>query len=341
MEKQEISEQQDVGIASYTPTAYEEVSWPVVESGEPPVESSFQQTTFETISQETNFAVDPMFPDFTDEFLSQAQEKEVQQYCEPSSVATDRQEKTFEGSSPTTPSDEQSNADFVEDTSGISGSIEEPEASMDRSAELEADDNHASESFLAQQVPELELEPEVSPEAVQTEQSGIDEAALMQALEESYAKGCSDTRAEVELSKRQIEESYTLLWEDMQTQLAESLHNNERRAVELAFQIAKRMVGNVVETQREYVVNVIREALQAAGGAEIKSIRVSPQDYEFLSLNGYGERVKIHGDAKLSFTSDETIRAGCVVETSSGQVDFDLDKAWSRMHGKVFQGPQS
>jgi flagellar biosynthesis/type III secretory pathway protein FliH len=124
----------------------------------------------------------------------------------------------------------------------------------------------------------------------------------------------------------------------MQLQLAQGIQSHERSAVELAFQIAKRMVGSAVENQRECVVTVIQEAMQAAAGSEIKCIRVSPQDYEFLSLNAYGERIKIHGEGKLSFVSDETVRHGCIVETSSGQVDFDLDQAWARMHHKVFQG---
>jgi flagellar biosynthesis/type III secretory pathway protein FliH len=40
-------------------------------------------------------------------------------------------------------------------------------------------------------------------------------------------------------------------------------------------------------------------------------------------------------DGSWSFVQDETIRAGCVVETSSGEVDFRLDQAWERIKDNV------
>ncbi len=331
METQKDPSDIAAAIATYQPTAYEDVSWPRIEGGVQQDES-FQQTEFETIDTGVQFVADPMFQDFTEEFAEQAREKEMALDASPSHQEQ-LQSEFVNGQQDEALSSKVE--DSTEETVALDGSNESAEFVADGLEGLShVEENSTSLDAGADETTEIEPE---APAA----SSAIDEAALTQALEEAYAKGCADTRAEVELCKQQLEERYTLLWEDMQTQLSESLQISETNAVELAFQIARRMLGNVVENQREYVVGVMKEALQAAGGAEIKCVRVSPQDYEFLSLNQYGERIKIHGDAKLSFASDETIRAGCIIETSSGQIDFDLDKAWARMHGKVFQEPQS
>jgi flagellar biosynthesis/type III secretory pathway protein FliH len=380
MKTQDNFEQPLVTVSTYTPTPYEEVAWPVAEKSET-LKEDFREAEYTTVSAQAEFEVDPIFPDFTQqvlekeaqerlrkqavlepeptpEFQIRAEETATPEASEPQSADLEVTDPTAEHNVPQDSQVEQIEPETAEDQSLVDSevSLEAPDSAVeDADSSLETQDSgvKAVDSSQDDQIystieadkvelePEILIEPDSAQKQPQPEKVQIEEAALKQALEESYAKGCHDTRAEVEISKRQLEESYTLLWEDMQTQLTEAMQTNERRAVELAFQIAKKMVGNVVDTHREYVVSVIREALQAAGSAEIKSVRVSPQDYEFLALNGYGERVKIHGDSKLLFISDETIRAGCIVETSSGQIDFDLDKAWARVHGKVFQGPQS
>jgi flagellar biosynthesis/type III secretory pathway protein FliH len=108
----------------------------------------------------------------------------------------------------------------------------------------------------------------------------------------------------------------------------------------LAFQIAKKLVGAVVTDHRAYIHEVISEALRAAGNAEIKSVRVSPQDYEFLSTP-QGNDASSVTDRAWKLESDDSIGAGCIVVTSAGDVDFDLEKSWARMREKVTRGPKS
>lgn len=169
----------------------------------------------------------------------------------------------------------------------------------------------------------------------------FDEEKVREALEQAYEQGCADVRQEVVEIQRQLEERYRLLWEDMQVQLEEALHANEVKAVELALQVAKRLVGDVVDTKRDYILRVVQEAIKLTSGAQISSVRVSPQDYEFLKLEGYGDKTKAIAGEYLSFVSDDSIRAGCVLVTSAGEVDSDLGKAWERIRAKVLQEPES
>jgi flagellar biosynthesis/type III secretory pathway protein FliH len=133
---------------------------------------------------------------------------------------------------------------------------------------------------------------------------------------------------------RAIEERYRTIIDDMGAQIHQEIEAVERRAVEFSLQIARKLVGTIVEINPEYILQVIKEAVKLTGGATIKAIKVNPQDLEFLKMVSPDRQFK-EFDGSWSFQADETIRAGCIVETSSGEVEFNLDKAWERIKESV------
>ena len=156
------------------------------------------------------------------------------------------------------------------------------------------------------------------------------EALKVSVADDSRAEATRDSDEKL----KAIEERYATLIEDMNAQIREGLEGVERRAVEFAVQVAKKLVGTIVEINPEYVLEVIKEGVKLTGGATVKSIRVSPQDLEFLKMLAPEKQFK-EFDGSWSFQGDETIRAGCIIETSSGEVEFDLDKAWERIKESV------
>jgi flagellar biosynthesis/type III secretory pathway protein FliH len=150
-------------------------------------------------------------------------------------------------------------------------------------------------------------------------------------LQQEIAAQCA---AESEEKAMAIEERYRAIIDDMGGQIRQEVEAVERRAVEFAIHVARKLVGTIVEINPEYVLEVIQEAVKVTGGAIIKAIRVSPQDLEFLKMLSPERQFK-EFDGSWSFQSDETIRAGCVVETSAGEVEFDLDKTWERIRESV------
>jgi flagellar biosynthesis/type III secretory pathway protein FliH len=323
-----------VTVATYRLPEYVPESWPVVSDEQHT--SRFIPEEFSQVG-EAVYAVDAMFADFG------AKEDNT---IELSSEAGD-----FELHPAVELSDEGDSAPVIEDVLDISEdtpSISAPEVveCFDSSAEAvdcvhPAEEDETSEEEPLAQTEPLNVEHEQRLEDIDSGSSmQLDEERLQEALSQSYEKGRLDGRQEVEEIQRQLEERYRLLWEDMQTQLDEALRSNEHKAVELALQVARRMVGGVIENQRDYIHEVIRQAIAVAGGAEISAVRVSPKDYEFLKLSEYGDTKKILSGRHISFVSDESIRAGCVLVTNAGEVDFDLDKAWERMRAKAVQEPE-
>ena len=78
----------------------------------------------------------------------------------------------------------------------------------------------------------------------------------------------------------------------------------------------------------------MREALKYAGTASIKKVKVSAQDLEFIEVMGLSKKLK-EFDGSWAFEADENLKSGCVIETSAGEVDFNLEKSWERIAESV------
>lgn len=126
------------------------------------------------------------------------------------------------------------------------------------------------------------------------------------------------------------------LFHDLDKQMKERLEAVERKAVDLAVAISKKLIDGVVEINPEYVLKIVTEALGLSGGATIHRVRISPQDMEFMEVVGAARHLKEY-DGTWKFEADETVRAGCIVETSAGEIDYQLDAAWERVRDNILK----
>lgn len=288
-------------LKTFKPTAFQLSEFEVVE--QTVVVDSFQVAQFVSLGSVAP-AVDPMFEVYDGGFIPEPSSDEMAAVQEESQAQDSEAEAEVES----VPSD-------VE-TVGVSEE-EVPEQGFDLEAherELAAkqaeEDRKALEEEYARQLEEVRV--------------SAKEEALTEARRESEEK------------IKAIEERYAALIDDMSVQIREGVEGVERRAVDFAIHIAKKLVGAIVEVNPEYVLGIIQEAVKLTGGATIKAIRVSPQDLEFLKMLSPDRQFK-EFDGSWSFQADETIHAGCVVETSSGEVEFDLDKAWGKIKESVLK----
>lgn len=161
-------------------------------------------------------------------------------------------------------------------------------------------------------------------------------------LEEARAAGQEEgkiaAQAEYDAQFRALQESMSTTLEDVRVQALEHARGLEEKAAELAVKIARKLLGEVAQGTKEYIIPLVKEAVALAGSADIKRIRVSPRDYEFIQ----GMKAASTGgssEVPWTFEADDSIRIGCVVATSSGDVDFDLDKAWERIRDQIIGKP--
>lgn len=162
------------------------------------------------------------------------------------------------------------------------------------------------------------------------ELEAIKQQAFMEGQQAGLEAAVSANAERMELAETRMVQ----MMEDLQKQVGQHSRMIERQGVDLAMKIALKIVHETVSINPEYIVPVVTEALGLAGTASIRRVRVSAQDLEFIKLVGLEKNVK-EFDGTWQFIVDDTVKNGCIVETSAGQIDFQLDPAWERIKDKV------
>ena len=133
-----------------------------------------------------------------------------------------------------------------------------------------------------------------------------------------------------------LEKNISEVIKDLGAQLGEHLRQVEKNSVELALSISQKIIHHAVDINPEYIGQIVKEALLHVGSSAIRTIKVSPQDFEFIEVVGLPKSL-VELDGTWKFVADDSVRTGCVVETSSGEIDFRLDKAWERVSNNILK----
>ncbi len=183
-------------------------------------------------------------------------------------------------------------------------------------------------------VTNLVEEQEVQFEARLDEMQKEFEAKIEAAKREGFEAGRLAATEEIDQRNKVIEDRYAQVLEDVGLQISDNIKQIENQSVDLSVQIARKLIGTCVDINPEYILDIVRESIRLSGGAVIQSIKVSPQDHEFLTLLNLPKQFKEY-DGTWQFERDDTVASGCIVITSGGEVDFQLDAAWERIKEKV------
>ncbi len=305
-------------VKTFKPSTFQLSQFEVVARGN--LVTEFSRDEFPVV-QGRPVVVDPMFEVYDDLVAAHEYAEEVESHDE---VPGHDQGSLFVPDLELPADSEQESAQVVEE--------EATDALLEREVAEVVDQAPVTETLV---VPLTELE--------LLRKSFEEERLVLQAAHDQELEAVrTATRQEVEAHAgheseeriRAIEERYRTIIDDMGAQIHQEIEAVERRAVEFSLQVARKLVGTIVEINPEYILQVIKEAIKLTGGATIRAIKVNPQDLEFLKMVSPDRQFK-EFDGSWSFQADETIRAGCIVETSSGEVEFNLDKAWERIKESV------
>lgn len=147
-------------------------------------------------------------------------------------------------------------------------------------------------------------------------------------------EGVSST-VESNLNRMQgLENRLEGLISDVHKQLAEIEQSTARSGMELVLAICRKIIGTAVDINPEYIIDILKQAINKSGTSTIRTIRVSAEDMEFIDVIGVRKMISEY-DGSWDFEADPTVKSGCIVETSSGEIDFQLDAAWERIKDKV------
>jgi flagellar assembly protein FliH len=173
---------------------------------------------------------------------------------------------------------------------------------------------------------ELVAEPVVEAAPPPPDFAALEEAARIEGYnrghEEGYAAGLAAAEAAMAASVEQL----ARLAAGVREQHATFYRAAERQVVDLALQIAQKVVEHEVENMPDLAVGVIRAALDEMDARTAVRVRVSPDDEELLRRR-WAQVVPPGVDAaRIELQADERIQSGgAVIETTQGQVDAQLE----------------
>jgi flagellar assembly protein FliH len=160
----------------------------------------------------------------------------------------------------------------------------------------------------------------------------IEEAARLQGynvgFEQGYAAGMGSAEEVIADSLQRLQS------------LVSSVHENhtaffrsaERQVVDLALQIAQKVIEREVENMPDLAVNVIRAALEEMDARTAVRVRVNPDDEELLRRRWLQVVPPGVGPDRVELQVDERVKAGgAVIETTHGEVDAQLDSKLAQL----------
>ena len=158
------------------------------------------------------------------------------------------------------------------------------------------------------------------------------EEGRAEGFHDGYEQGLAAGRAESE----QVMAELQRFQQAVSQRIDDFLLSSEKNCVNLSLKIAKRLLLTTAEARPEYIIEVVREGLKAIGAAKPLRIRVSTQDFEFLEVIGMPPELSSH-ELGAEYVLDETIKAGCVIETQFGEVDLQLERMWEQVAAELFE----
>ena len=166
----------------------------------------------------------------------------------------------------------------------------------------------------------------------EAEAARIREEARLAGYEEGFAAGREDARVGLAPTASSLGDALT----SIRSLEASAADRVEGQAVELAVQIAERVLAGAVAVEPERLLDVVRGALRTVVDRERVTILVHPEDLDLMresistvtdSLGGI-EHVEVQEERRVS-------RGGAIVRTSYGEVDARLETKLDRARAVV------
>jgi len=124
-------------------------------------------------------------------------------------------------------------------------------------------------------------------------------------------------------------QSINTFLKNLEKESKELILNMDKEVLNLALNIAQKLILKEIERDPEISLRLIKEALNyIAEGTEL-NIKVNPEEYKFLEENLLKY---IPPSQKIKLIPDESIsKGGIFIETSLGVIDATFEKRWKKL----------
>ena len=156
-----------------------------------------------------------------------------------------------------------------------------------------------------------------------------------QAYQNGFEKGKKSALESHKVEVAAAVQSLSQAAAEIQNLRPEIYQSIEHEVVELALSIARKVVCQEIQTQKDVVVCVAREALsQVEVPGKIK-IRLNPADLKFITETQDQISKLLDQMDNVTFEAEDGIAAGgCVIETGLGEIDARIEKQFQVVEDK-------
>ncbi len=161
--------------------------------------------------------------------------------------------------------------------------------------------------------------------AARAEADAIREQARAEGFAQGRAEGEAMARAEAEALLRPAVEALAAGADALAAERAAVAERVEHQAVELAFELAGKVVVGAIEAQPERVLDVVRGALRCLVERERVQVLVNPEDLPIVRGAMDGLRGELGGIEHVEVQEERRLtRGGAIVRTPDAEVDAGL-----------------
>lgn len=113
---------------------------------------------------------------------------------------------------------------------------------------------------------------------------------------------------------------------------AELFTQTEGHLVQLAFHMAKRLAAHEISISPDSTLNVIKQAIEVAQSEEQVTVKVAPEQLEFLETLKQEGAKELEHLKKIKLEADKSVTVGgCIVTTNFGEIDSRFEERVGRL----------
>lgn len=148
---------------------------------------------------------------------------------------------------------------------------------------------------------------------------------LQKAHAEAYDKAYAEYTAKNDLTLLDFARDLDLTVASVLKALEDWTQLTEQKLTDIATEIARRVITAELQSSREAIFGIVREAIAEVTHSDSARIRLNPWDAQSMSDQKEHIIAAARSIRTLEFVEDPEISGGCIIETDGGIIDATID----------------
>lgn len=166
----------------------------------------------------------------------------------------------------------------------------------------------------------------------QDSQQQIIEQGKQEGFDAGYAEGLQQFQNENTQNTAQV----MAMLQEMEKVQKEALRKHEEVIVHLGSLIAKKVVHNEIKTEKELVVNMVKDVISSFDGLGNLKISVNPTEFDFLVQYQPDLEKYVENEQTIKIKPDSSIKASYpVIESDYSAIDLNLEKQFGEVDAEL------